>query len=307
MPSTLPTLYLIQFTLEIFQRYEKLFQQETPTIHLLYDKQVELFRNTLLQFCKLKEIGKIKDDKELTNFDFNKAKNQLSYNKIIVGMKTKELISKITNQERDVFLCGVKDFYVKLSEHLLKNLSLNNKYLANLRFLNPVSRSVESEKWIVKCAQKLPPGSKITHVQLDTLATEWKMLILDKIPKNWYIDESNNYIPIDKYWSKIIDMKDQNNEPKYPVISKVVKCCFAIFEANASVERLFSQITHIIDKEQNRLSLDSVKGLLHSKDTCTKAKIDNRLMYNAKAAHARYNAKIELKKASTDITLKREL
>ena len=95
MPSTLPTLYLIQFTLEIFQRYEKLFQQETPTIHLLYDKQVELLRNTLLQFCKLKEIGKIKDNKELTNFDFNKAKNQLSYDKIIyiVGMKTKELIS----------------------------------------------------------------------------------------------------------------------------------------------------------------------------------------------------------------------
>ena len=41
---------------------------------------------------------------------------------------------KITNQERDVFLCGVKDFYVKLSEHLLNNLSLNNKYLANLCF-----------------------------------------------------------------------------------------------------------------------------------------------------------------------------
>ena len=63
----------------------------------------------------------------------------------------------------------------------------------------------------------------------------------------------NNYIPVDKYWSKIIDKKVQHNEPKYPVISKVVKCCFAIFEANASVERLFSQITHIINKERNHL------------------------------------------------------
>ena len=83
----------------------------------------------------------------------------------------------------------------------------------------------------------------------------------------------NNYIPVDKYWSKIIDKKDQHNEPKYPVISKVVKCSFVIFEANASVERLFSQIMHIIDKEQNCLSLDSVKGLLHSKVTCTKLKL----------------------------------
>ena len=75
---TLPTLYLIQFSLENFQKYEKLFQRETPTIHLLYDKQVDLFRNTLLQFCKIEIIEKIKDDKELTNFEFSKSKNQLS-------------------------------------------------------------------------------------------------------------------------------------------------------------------------------------------------------------------------------------
>ena len=86
---TMPTLYLIQFSLEIFQKYEKLFQRETPTIHLLYDKQVDLFRNTLLQFCKIEIIEKIKDDKELTNFEFSKSKNQLSYDKIIVGIKQK--------------------------------------------------------------------------------------------------------------------------------------------------------------------------------------------------------------------------
>ena len=40
---TLPTLYLIKFTLKVFQKYEKLFQRETPTIHLLYDKQVDLY------------------------------------------------------------------------------------------------------------------------------------------------------------------------------------------------------------------------------------------------------------------------
>ena len=40
---------------------------------------------------------------------------------------------------------------------------------------------------------------------------------------------------------------------------------------------------------------------------CTTAKIDDRLMFNAKAAYSRYNAKIALNKASTDITLKRKL
>ena len=78
--------------------------------------------------------------------------------------------------------------------------------------------------------------------------TEWTFSVLNVIPKDLYIDKSDNYIPIDKYWSKIMDMEIQNRELKYSVISKVVKCCFTIFEANASVERLFSQITHIVKK-----------------------------------------------------------
>jgi len=166
---------------------------------------------------------------------------------------------------------------------------------------------MDSEKRILKCAQKLPPGANIGHVQLDMLATEWKNLILEKNPKHWYIDELKNYIPIDNYWSKIIAMKDENNETKFPIISTVVKSCFAIAEANASVERCFSQITHILTKERSSLSLDSVKGILHSKEMCTNAKIDDRLMFNAKAAHSRYTAKNALNKASTDITLKRKL
>ncbi|CAL4059904.1 unnamed protein product [Meganyctiphanes norvegica] len=104
-----------------------------------------------------------------------------------------------------------------------------------------------------------------------------------------------------------MEIKDQNNEPKYPMISKVVRCCLTISEANASVERIFSQISHILNKECNRLSLDSVKGLLHCKEMCYKAKIDERLIYNAKTAYARYNARNALKAASTEVTRKKTI
>ena len=127
--------------------------------------------------------------------------------------------------------------------------------MANLRFLNSEFRNTESEKRIIECAKKLPPFAKITHIELDLLATEWKILTLERIPEDWYyIREEDQYIPIDKYWSNIMNMKDSNNEIKYPMISKVVMCVFAIFEANCSVERLFSQISHIVGKDRNRLS-----------------------------------------------------
>ena len=135
-----------------------------------------------------------------------------------------------------------------------------------------------------------------------------KNIILEDFLQCWYIDaKTKKYLPIDKYWYKIMELKDQNNEPKYPVISKVVKCCFAICEANGGVERVFSQISHIVSKERNRLEVDSVKGILDCKETCYKAEIDERLMYNAKTAYARYSAKNALKTASAEATLKRKL
>ncbi|CAL4087363.1 unnamed protein product [Meganyctiphanes norvegica] len=69
----------------------------------------------------------------------------------------------------------------------------------------------------------------------------------------------------------------------------------------------FSQLSHILKKDRNKLSLFSVKGILHSKEICTKATVDDRLMYNVKAAYARYAAKTALKEANTDQTLKRKL
>lgn len=304
---TLPSLYFIQFSLEKFQEYEKLFQRDSPTIHIMYSKQLDLFRNTLLQFCKFEVIEKINNAKDLINFDFKAKKNIKPIETINIGIKTKECISKFTNNEKSVFLEGVKQYNLKLCEQLINNLSLSNVFLSNLEFLNPLSRSIENENKIMYCAKKLPPGANIGHKELDALSTEWKYLVLEKIPKDWYLDEVQKYKPIDSYWGRIFMMKDSDNEVKYPVISKVVKICLSIAEANANVERIFSQVTHIIKKERNCLNLDTVKGILHSKEVCYDAKIDDRLIYNVKAASSRYKARLSLKKDLNNNTLKRKL
>ena len=56
-------------------------------------------------------------------------------------------------------------------------ISLTNAYLANLRFLKPDLRNIDSKKGILNCAKKVPPGAKINHIQLDILATEWTKFI----------------------------------------------------------------------------------------------------------------------------------
>ena len=130
----------------------------------------------------------------------------------------------------------IKQYYLKLCEHLLKNLSLSNSFLSNLEFLNPLSRTIENENKVLYCAKKLHSGANIGHKYIDALSTEWKNLVLENIPKDWFTDEIQKYNPLDSYWCRIFKIKDSNNEMKYPIMTKVVKSCFAIAEANADGE-----------------------------------------------------------------------
>ena len=78
---TLPTLYFIQYSLESFQKYEKFFQKSTPTIHIMHDKQINLYRDNLLQFCAFSSVEKLKSDMDLVNFDYKNKLNMLPLEK----------------------------------------------------------------------------------------------------------------------------------------------------------------------------------------------------------------------------------
>ena len=71
--------------------------------------------------------------------------------------------------------------------------------------------------------------------------------------------------------------------------------------------RVFSQISHIAQQDRNQLDIEAIKGILLSKEVCLDVEVDDRLMYNAKAAHSRYALELAVNKASADISLKRKL
>ena len=73
------------------------------------------------------------------------------------------------------------------------------------------------------------------------------------------------------------------------------------------MERVFSQISHIAQQDRNQLDIEAIKGILLSKEVCLDVEVDDRLMYNAKAAHSRYALELAVNKASADISLKRKL
>ena len=56
------------------------------------------------------------------------------------------------------------------------------------------------------------------------------------------------------------------------------------------------------------MNIDTVKGILHSKVVCDVAEIDDQLIYNVKAASARYRANYSIQEdINNDIIFKRKL
>ena len=143
---------------------------------------------------------------------------------------------------------------------------------------------------ILGSAKCMPPVCKLSSRDLDALSLEWKHLVLEDIPD---IPKIKNHIPVDEYWKAIFDIHEAG-EPKFPFIQKVVNFARSIAEANADVERLFSQIFHIINKDRNRLETHTLRGLLITKSyiqtigSCLKFKMDESMMVNIHASHSRY-------------------
>ena len=116
---------------------------------------------------------------------------------------------------------------------------------------------------------------------------EWKYLVLEKMS----IDEKIN---LEIYWGKVFQLKDEAGEIRFPIISKVVKNYLALSEANASVERAFSQIAHVIRKDRTRLLPETVNAIMVTKShmentsSCYKQEINDNLMNNVKNSHCLY-------------------
>ena len=183
---------------------------------------------------------------------------------------------------------GVKDFLIKVTDGLLKDLSLQNQVVADLRCLAPSNRTVSYERAIIRLAKKLPPNVCLTSKEIDNLPLEWKYLVLEKF--TW-----DKYDSLQTHWVKIFEMRDDCGDFKFPIITKVVKCCLALAEANASAERAFSQIAHIIRKDRNRILPDVVNALMVTKSyientaPCYKQEIKQDLIDSVKNSYILYS------------------
>ena len=82
-----------------------------------------------------------------------------------------------------------------------------------------------------------------------------------------------------------------------------MQCCLSFVEANAAVERQFSQLTHIISKDRSRLDENTIKGLMACKSTmaannksCYNFPTNDEMIVHSLSARSRYVARLAEKR-----------
>ena len=161
----------------------------------------------------------------------------------------------------------------------------------------------------MKVASAMPPKFRLPTRERDALSIEWKLLGLETIPE---VKKVKGHICVRDYWNTIFDLKDAG-DTKFPLIQRVVKFALSIAEANADVERIFSQVFHIVNKDRNRLSTDTIRGLLVTKSylqtigTCLNFKVDDSMMASIKMSHRKYTERTKSDKNDESCVHKRVL
>lgn len=265
-PSTRLYLTFLGHGLRIFEMFEKRFQSESPLIHRLYSDLSDCFQTLMLRFLRPEVVQSV-DIRKLKESNLAERGNMLSDEKLAIGQKAKDYLSKcgdaISNSAKKCFYDKVRAFYTTALIKLVKYIPLNNQTLIDLAFLDPICRKTDLiEDAGMRLAQKL--STTISPDDIDTLQDEIRQYVIEKIPIEW---EEESVAGIDQvYWSQIFKTQTTAGQQKYPILKKLVFALLALGHGNAETERSFSVISDILTKHRSALSVLTLNALLTVKN-----------------------------------------
>ena len=139
--------------LPLLKQYVMLFEMKDPIVHLLHEKQVQLFKEFLVCFCKPEKV-KCMRSRDLVNLDLKVTGLVLDAKDMFIGGKNAAIVSK--SQKSYVienFLATVHTAYTTTADYLRHKLPLNNPLLRSISAIDP---TLLGNQVSVKYLSKLP-------------------------------------------------------------------------------------------------------------------------------------------------------
>ena len=162
----------------VFNLYLRIFQWESPLVHVLHGEMHRLLMTRMKRFIKENVVEKCERSKDLLNLNINDADNQLPLKKIDFGSKALKHLTKISNEKKRLECLEImKKSYISMTNFVKKKLPLKVPLLVYLRCLDPARRK---ETQIEKLAEMLPHVVQEREVSL--VNEQFKLFQSEDIP-----------------------------------------------------------------------------------------------------------------------------
>nr|XP_037278908.1 uncharacterized protein LOC119172042 [Rhipicephalus microplus] len=271
---------------QLFSGFQLLFQKQEPLLHILHVELIVLVQRVLSRFLRHEAFAD-KTAEQLKRLDVMDA--SLWKSRPEVGTDTEKSMLEWDSSEKKRFYLGARAFYLACAKDLLQKLPLDNRVLQSASLLNWQSTNVESEVRALKyLVSQLP--QVIKHEEVSSAIDEWHMLKCDSNSDLLALGGER----IDVRWGKIFELKSPGGQPKYPLLSRLVKCLLCLPHGNPDCERGFSENKRFYENRYS-LCIASINGLRQTKTylrrydgDATKVPLSTELLQSVRRSRARY-------------------
>lgn len=191
---------------------------------------------------------------EIDNTDKNLFVN---VNEIYIGILAYESLSFCSETERTIILENCREFYIEVVTQIKSRFGFSDEIYTILDVVDPKNAQSFQPKSLFLFKKRFPSF----NMDLQKLDNEWRqhgLLDFDKY-------ELHSDLEPDVYWRKVFKLKNNLGEDMFPILQKVINFILILPFSNASVERIFSTLNICKTDLRNRLSSETVTGILFTK------------------------------------------
>lgn len=261
-PTNKVYLEFLAYVLPLITDLNVEFQSEKPKIHLLYLRVSFLYRTILDNYIK----SEVLDSEDFTKLQYRNPKNFMSIDNVYFGGKCTVLLIEMQNgctkQELDSFKINCLNFYIETAHQIYKRFPFNDNMINSLKSLNFLEpKELKRERSISKTICAFPKVSDRVNI----IDSEFRLL------RNTELDFNCD---VETFWKKVSSLKKGDDSFMFPNLVEFIKYILCLPHSSAVVERVFSAINLNKTKVRNRLSAETLQGILYTKEILSDKKSD---------------------------------
>lgn len=259
-PSVKLYYHFLDFVLPFFTKLNVEMQSESTKIHTLYGKIENVLRTLLDCFIRKEYLEKT----PIENIEYKNPHFFLPIEEVYLGAY---VIGSIANKTHNLNVVELQNFRTRCLDFLIESCaqiykrfdakSTSMKILKDLSIISP--EQVISKKHITIASLGMHFPNLVPANKLNDLDREWRQL------RNIDMNELNN-VNVSEFWTNISEMKHADETFMFPTLSQFIFDIMCLPHSSATVERTFSTINLNKTKIRNKLSTETLSGILHTKN-----------------------------------------